>query len=268
MKKTTIYYFLTICLLVSCNKKSDEEIIPDASTIDVEEKNTAIFNKLTATWCSACGSWGWMLNEELTGLIGDKAIPISTFASYRSLFYNQLAADFAQSFEQFNGWPAFYINGQNKTAYVTGGVSYQGTRASCVSAAEAFVDSQVIVNTGFLSAYKNNTLNIVSKTQFFSDAAVGEYYVGAYVLEHEVSGEQNGKPDLVLHPHVLRASAHTSSFGERITVEPTTGNTFLHTFSLQPDSSWDRNKLEVITIIWKKNGNKYAFVNASRESSK
>lgn len=264
-KKTILCFILFSYLFTSCSKKNDDTNIPDASNILVEEKNTSILNKLTATWCSPCGSWGWMMNEELIELAGDKAIPISTYNSGSSLFFTQTSVDLVASFSPYQGWPTFYVNGVSRNDEVPGGISYGGTKAACLNTINEFAEQIPVANTGFVVQFKGNQLSVYTKTKFFSTQdAQNEYYLAAYVIENNVMGEQEGKPEEVPHPHVLRTGLSENTYGVPIDIESLAGNEFSYTFTSTSDPEWIQENLTVITVIWRKMGDKYEFVNASR----
>jgi hypothetical protein len=265
MIKKLMIIGLVMGLLFACNKKQDDAADPNINDIVVARKNTALLNKLTATWCAPCGSWGWMLNEELIELTGDKAITFSMYNSTNSLFFTKTSVDLVSGFSPFQGWPTFYVNGSNKNALVEGGISYSGTKTACVNAVNDFAELIPIANTGFVSQFKGDQLSVFTKTVFFKTQDTNEqFYLSAYLIENNVLGAQKGKPEEVPHPHVLRAGMTENTFGIPIDVEAVTGNEFTYTFTATPDPGWKRENLYVITIIWRKNGDKYEFVNASR----
>jgi hypothetical protein len=260
------FFILSLLILVwaSCQKK-EEVPLPDANTITVPGKNTALINKLTATWCAPCGSWGWLMNEELTVLTGDKAIMISTYNSPTSLFFSQVSVDLANNFRPYQGWPTFFVNGKNKNAQISGGISYSGTKTACLNAANDFAELIPLANTGFVSQFKGNQLSVFTKTVFFRTQDTDEqFYLAAYLIENNVMGEQNGKPGEVPHPHVLRAGMTENAFGIPIDIEAIADNEFTYTFTTTPDPDWKRENLYVITVIWRKMGDTFEFVNASR----
>ncbi len=264
MKNRLFLLSLLILVLVSCQKK-EEVPLPDANTISVPRNNTALINKLTATWCAPCGSWGWLMNEELAVLTGDKAIMISIYNSPTSLFFSQASVDLAENFGPYQSWPTFFVNGQNKNVQISGGTSYTETKNTCVKTVNDFAELIPVANTGFETRFDDNEIIIVTKTVFFRTMDTNnEYYLAAYVVENNVMGEQKGKPGEVAHPNVLRASMTENTFGIPIDVEPDAGNEFTYTFTIPHDPGWTRENLYIITIIWRKTGDSYEFVNASR----
>ena len=256
---------------IYCKKEKDEiapdPIVPAAPQgITVAQTNTAIYNKLTATWCPPCGSWGWELSNDITADIGTDGITMATYGSSSSSygntdFYNQTAADFKAGFAPTAGWPAFCVNGVNITQYVGSGIDTGTTHTNAINAINDHKNAPVVANSGYTTSISGNTLTIETRTKFFADL-LGEYYIGAYVIEDGVLHIQANQSGSVAHHHVLRGTADDSTWGELITSASTTGSTFDHTFTITLGSSWVQSNIEVATVIWKKNGSTYEFVNA------
>lgn len=232
---------------------------------DPPNKNTALVNKNTATWCGPCGAWGWDLYKEILTDNKANAICISTYASSSSDMYNTTSADFSNSFAPSAGYPNFCAIGLNRTAYSsTGGIFPTTTRTNVKATVDSFVASQVVASTGYTYSISGNSITVNTKTKFWQ-AASGEYYVNAYVAEDSVMNTQASQTGQVPHPFVLRAPAATGTWGDQIANGSITANaTYDKTFTKTLDASWDKNKLVVFVILWKKEGTKYKFVNANK----
>ena len=266
MKKLFAILAIVAIALGSCKK--DDPSSPSgsgSSGINVEQKNTGMYNKLTATWCGPCGQWGWTLNESISDIIGPNAVLMGTYASSTSLMYNTTAAAFKTAFSPASGWPDFCANGKQKTQVTTSGISAAQTKDSVVAEINRHVASEVRANSGFTTKIEGDTLFITSRAKFFKDMPAGSiFYLGAYVIEDGVLNTQNGQTGTVAHHHVLRGSAHASTWGEQITSVTTNGSTFDYTFKMFIPTTWVRANLEVSTVIWEKIGSNYKFVNANK----
>ena len=263
MKNIVFAGFVVLVFLVTCCKKESET---DDTVIIVEKKNTALFTKQTATWCGLSGTWGWTLNAELVPLLEPDAVCISIYGSGASLFYNKASAEFCYRFSPGSGWPTFCINaktqmrdGEKKTS------DPMIIKANCVNSIDSFLKSTVIVNSGFKLKISGENIQIKSRTEFFQDGGDAEYYICAYLVEESVMGIQKGQTGTVQHDNVLRASAHNTTWGERITSSTVAGSVFEHTFIVKTDEVWNLGNLKVFTAIWKKIGpTSYEFVNANK----
>ncbi len=253
---------------VSCKK--DEETTSDNNNggnvtpvIPVAEKNMGLYNKLTATWCGPCGQWGWTLNEGIIDLLDSNAVAMGTYASSTSDLYNTTAANFKSAFSPTSGWPDFCANGIQKTQFSgSGGIYSTRTLDSVVATIVRHVNNPVLVNSGYETSWSGDTINVKTRVKFFQDMPAASYYVGAYLIEDSVLNYQNGQTGTPSHHFVLRGSAHATTWGELITCAPAADSTFEHTFSYKVPTGWNKSHLEVATVIWKKSGSAYSFVNA------
>ena len=254
-------FVVLVFLFTACSKESEA----DNTIIIVEKKNTALFTKQTATWCGLSGSWGWSLNAELVPLLEREAVCISMYGSGASLFYNKASAEFCYRFSPGSGWPTFCINAN--TQMRNGGITVSDPiiiKANCANAIDSFLKSPVIVNSGFNLKISDENIRIKTRTEFFQDGGGAEYYICAYLVEDSVMGIQKGQTGIVQHDNVLRASAHNTTWGERIT-STTAGGIFEHTFIAKTDETWNLGKIKCFTAIWKKTGpTSYEFVNANK----
>ena len=253
-------FMLSALIFTSCKKDKQTEAITDP--IKVEKKNMALYNKATATWCGSCGTWGWVLNEDLLPRFNSNAVCVSTYGSGSSLYYNQTAGEMCYEFAPAAGWPAFCVNGVNKTGYVGIGVDTSLTNSNCINAVNNFSIAPVVANSGFRTTIKGDSLSISTRTEFFQDGGTAEYFICAYITENHIIGYQYGQEGDVEHNNVLRGSAHSTTWGQPIISATSAGSYFEHTFVIAIDTAWNMNNINVFTAIWKKNGTHYIFVNA------
>lgn len=230
-------------------------------------KNVAIVNKTTATWCGPCGSWGWTLFEGITADNEAKAIIMGTYGSSSSDMYNQTAGDFYNDFASGAGWPAFCAIGINRTAYSTSGGIYTGaTQTNVKATVDSFVNTPVVASTGYNYSISGSTLTVNTVNKFWS-AGSGDYYVNVYLVEDGVMNTQNGQTGVVAHHHVLRGGV-TGTWGTNLVNGSFSANqTVNKSFTYTIPSTWDKSKLEVVTMIWKKVGSDYQFINANNLAS-
>ena len=230
-------------------------------------KNLGIVNKTTATWCGPCGDWGWTLFEDVITDNQAKAICMGTYGDAGSDLQNQTAIDFYKDFCPSAGWPAFNAIGINRTAYAAGGGIYPSTTQTNVKATiDSFVATPVIASTGYTYTMSGNNITINTTTKFWT-AANGDYYVNVYFVEDGVMNIQNGQAGVVAHHDVLRGGV-SGSWGQSIVNGAVTANqTFSKTFNGTMDPSWDKWRTQVVTMIWKKVGSDYQFVNANNVSN-
>lgn len=238
------------------------------------KKSIALINKLTGTWCPPCGDWGWTLANELITETEGKALYVGIFvggaANGNEKFENATGDALEPIFATLNygGVPDFGANGIGKMVTVGGGVDDVQSKANIISTVNTFSATVPLASPANVMTISGNTVTVNAKVQFWS-ATSGEYYLAAYLIEDGAMNLQAGQSGTVAHHGVLRGSMSVNKpFGEQIANGSIAANqsyTKVFTFNVT-ENTWDKNKFKVYTVIWKKNGTKYEFVNASKNS--
>lgn len=225
---------------------------------DVPETQTPLVSKITATWCINCGTWGWDLFEELIDENKDKAILLATH--YSGDLNTPVGEAFADNWGVF-AQPRFILNDEDKRASRSNAAS----KITEITGEIADMSAQSpVANVGFYAEMVDGKIEVQTKTKFFQEAT-GEYYLGVYTVEEGVVNNQSGQGANTVHKTIMRASFDADAFGSRLSMMNTlgAGMEFTNTHSIDIDSDWNTDKVSVIAMIWKKEGDKYAFVNAN-----
>ncbi|MBI1308100.1 MAG: Omp28-related outer membrane protein [Bacteroidetes bacterium] len=233
--------------------------------IVVSETNMSIINKMTATWCGPCGAWGWTLFEEIIAATENDAVEMGTYGDKNSNYYNATSQAFKTAQAPSAGWPAFCVNGYNKTEYASnGGIYTTTTKTNVLTEVSRFKAAECVVSAGYRDTIIDGKIKIDVKTKFFKDGEEAyNYYVGAYVIEDKVVGYQNSIGNNASHHHVLRSSMTGDNvWGVAVGNGKAAGSEFDTSFEMAVDPSWNTENLEYAVIIWKNIGPKYMFVNA------
>ncbi len=220
----------------------------------VEQQQRSLLTKRTADWCPYCGTWGWNFFKDAIEDNGNKAIYIA--AHYDGGLSIEAATDITENLG--GGYqPRFFLNDADQ------GVSSGNASAKLTSLKEAIDENfnlAPIANCGFEPLFENGKIKVGAKVKFFQ-AAEGEYYLGVYLLENNVTAYQASIGNNAVHPKLLIASFTTGSFGQLITDGSiAAGQEFELDFSHDEASITGRD-FEVIGIIWKKEGDKYVPIN-------
>lgn len=244
-----------------------------ASAQTPERKAMALLHKITATWCTPCGTWGWTLAEQLREQTSDKAIYIGLFASGSTAdrndeFYNQTAATLAHAFT-FSGYPSFGVNGlPYSQPSATSGIDAELVKTDVLRAVDSFSALDPIAGAAGYYSIDGDQVMVRAKIRFW-EAAEGSFYLAAYIVEDNAMNIQSGRSfndSEVPHHDVLRASMTSeSAWGIPIDSSQVSGSTdynvdFSYTLT---DSTWDKDNLKVYLILWKKEQELYSFVNAA-----
>lgn len=257
MKKILL---LSICAVVFTN----------ASAQVPKKVATSLVHKVTATWCGPCGAWGWTLADELIAGTTGKALYMNLYASsstsmQNNWFYNATAIAAATQIT-FAGYPDFgnnFINHTKKNT-TTSGINTTGIKSDIFAAVNAFALTTPVASPANSMTITGSTINVDARVKFWS-ATSGDYYLAAYMIEDGALNLQNSQTGTVAHHDVLRGSMSTSAWGELIASGSIAANAYYKktfTFTIT-DSKWDKAKMKIYTILFKKVGSTYEFVNVS-----
>lgn len=244
-----------------------------ASAQAPERKAVALLHKITATWCTPCGTWGWSLAEQLRDQTSGKAIYIGLFASSSEAkrnaeFYNQTAATMAKAFT-FSGYPSFGVNGlPYSEPSATGGIDAELVKTDILRAVDSFSALDPIAGAAGYYSIDGGQVMVRAKVRFW-EATEGAFYLAAYIVEDKAMNLQSGRSltgDEVEHHDVLRASMSPEGAwgtlidsGQVSEFDEATVN-FSYTVT---DSSWASANLKVYLVLWNKEQEQYRFVNAA-----
>lgn len=231
-----------------------------AQEIEVPQTQMSLINKVTADWCPYCGTWGWDFFHDLNNDNSAKAV---VFAIHHSGgLQNQTASTLTTNFGALSQ-PRFLLNGVDQNVL-------SNTTASARESIQQKVNLEAgvspLAQTGLDATYReDNMLHCNTRTTFF-DAADGDYYMGIYLVEKQVIHQQASVGNNAQHLNVLRLSFTGNTFGTLLANGSIpAGTSFDYQFAI-PEDSYTPSNLEIVSIIWKKEGETYKFVNANKDS--
>jgi hypothetical protein len=266
MKKITFLttaILLTVVLFTSCKKKEPNPSTETKQAHAVEKKNTGLVFKFTGTNCYYCGDWGWDMFKTLINQYHKKdAVCIGAYSqnSFAKLLISPIATDMDKRVPVTKGYPTF--TGIFNDAW-GGGNTFESMNNIISTSITNHKNSPVVANVGFTQKIEGDKMVVSTTTKFFQSTD-GEYYLGVYILEDGIVANQagpKGGPNAV-HDNVLRGG--NGSWGELISSGSVAdGKYFDKVININLASEWNKAKLTVYSVIWKKNGDKYDFVNAS-----
>ena len=238
--------------VMSCRKSP--EVLNETKTLDVEEQNMSLITKFTGTGCSPCGSSGYTKFEGFKEQYKGKA----TFLAFRSGVsmpnYYQAKTAIADEFALRTSTPSFsynYIQDDSKQVM-------------------NHIDAPVIANSNYNLSISGDMLNLKTTTKFFKNVS-GDYFILPYVVVNGIVGYQNNHPDSpntkldknvagIAHPTTfiqLEYLGYTIGAGKILK-----GYTANLDFEYKVDPSWDKDKIEVVLVLLKRENGKYTFVNS------
>lgn len=249
------------------NNGSNGSNQPAKPTIQVDEKTTALFIKTSGTKCPPCGGWGWQVSEAVIAENQEAgtAYYMGIFsANFVSEGFITTTANEMDSKWGINSWPSFFVGGTK--------VSPSGSTVTAIADGmqeeiDALIEAKPVANTGVKYTVADGKMMIESSLQFFK-AAEGTYHVALYVVENDAMWKQSGHSqgaNPIPHHYVLRGSAN-GTWGVSQATETIAAGTIKNGIKAEMviDPTWKMENVSVYSVIWKKVGTKYEFVNVSK----
>lgn len=271
--------FSVLSLITSCDSSSYEEIrgctdaaainynaeanLDDNSCVTISDKQNSLMLLFTSTSCADCG-----------------ATAIPAFQSLLSKLSGQVLALRVQQNDALStpesGPVSAALSGKYNCspipAFALNNTCYKDNTSNFISLVETQSQNTPQVGVGIrytvgagINAGKLN-INVYAKAfQNFT----GEYYATTYIIAKKIEAEQtigsSSNPEFV-HRNVIIGIADQDVWGTKLkqgTLDYTAGEIIHLPFTYEYNTDWALSDITLHTVIWKKAGNKYEFVNCS-----
>ncbi len=235
--------------------------VDDGSCVIIPTKQNGMFFKYTATWCFACGSFGMnAFNQFYENNKGNiVAFTIQTNDDLTTPRNSPVYDAFSARWD-YNGTPTFVAN----NTYVDQNLGQASNEINSIISTTPTIGTGVHWTVG--GGANSGKININAYAKAFSNLS-GEYKMGVYLIAKKVIAPQQVGDNYINefeHHKVLLGFAGEDPWGETITTSGASAGDIFHKGYVVPlESNWKVNELEVISIIWKKNGANWDFVNAT-----
>ncbi len=232
------------------------------SQIEVDEKQRSLIVKRTADWCPNCGTWGWSFFESL---IEENAETASAIAAHHSGgLQTEVGLALTNAFGG-SGQPNFFL-GKDLISVNSGNwSSVKNTVKESID--NLYNGESPIASMGLrMSINNDDEIFLEGRTIFYQDFNA-DVYVSLFIIENNLVSMQSGQGDDALHQKTLRSELTGNAFGSLISqgaVESGTEVMLSVAFPQNPNLANDN--LEIVAVLWEKNGEEYSFINTSSVS--
>lgn len=229
-----------------------------AQEVTAPQNQQSLVTKHTATWCPICGyedSWGTQ-KYFMDNLDGNGAIVMSAHISSTSKLYSQTAKELLTTYQGVVYQPEFFYNTTKITSNIQTNVTNMVNNAA---------QQSPIAQTGVVVTYNpgDDTLKVKTNTKFFQNTE-GEYQLSILLLERQVYETQASRSNNELHRNIIRKSLNPTTFGPIIASGNIPANTEIkREVAFKWNNQYDLNNIKIVAILWKRNTNRYDFVNTN-----
>lgn len=244
-----LFYFLLILLIFPA--------FVQAQVIDVPQTQRVVIVKKTADWCPYCGQWGWTLFGQLLADNADRATVLA--AHYSGGLSNSVSQNIATNLEG-PSQPRFYVDNMDMNANSSNGAT---VRTNINARVEAVAQQSPVVQTGIRATYSGTQLFIHTNTRLFQDWNQGELYLGTYLVERTFISGQAGQSSNAEHKQLLRSVVRGAWYGVSVLSEATSAGFTVEAQDTVALGNLSPDNLEIVTILWRRNGDTYEVVNTN-----
>lgn len=236
--------------------------------IEVPQTQKALYTPIEATWCGYCGKNGIPTTASIYNQVSDKAIFMGLQPSSSSNLYAPKASAIVNNIGGVTGYPSIALNSELI------GVLHGGVQSQLISGINSTYNStETDVNAGFEWYRTYDSLIVNTNTTFFNTIE-GEFQTGVYITEDSIYEYQSNYDDNIpngniYHFHVMRDVLSESSFGVSTgSGNMTAGTEITKRFAIKWNSDWDENNIHINTVVWKKDGSSFEYINANNIGEK
>jgi hypothetical protein len=222
-------------------------------------QRTAIMGKVTATWCTQCGQYGWSVMQDLKATYeteGSDALILGVHFSGN--LQSDLSAWYASNLE-VNGRPQFFVGNER---YIVSSNNWSEKIDDIKGGITKFVNDNPFNSEVTLRTYSpvndNGDFNISVDVSHDGNSAE-ELYLAIYAFENDVEEVQAGQSGVVNHPNVLRESITDEFFGDLIVSPGDAASSNNYTYTWTPNSDYNVENVGLAVIVYRKVGDTYVM---------
>ncbi len=229
----------------------------------VSETKKALFMNTTANWCTPCGEYESIFDEIYENHSGTICSVKGHVSS--SSIGDPVSGDFHNVLNGGGGIPSYNLSG-NKVDMWPPEVD------PILEENEAFIVEGVKANIAFGYKVEGDQIIANATTKFFSDIE-GEFFINIFILENNIEYSQSYDAgyETTIAKRVSRGPFEPNvenMWGENVgNGLALTGTTLNAEFSREIPDEWERENLELVAVIWHKEGDIYKALSAEDQPS-
>ena len=214
MKRIKLTFFALLIILAGCEQdptevKMDQNNATDANSLIVLKENKSLMMNLCATNCPPCGSWGWVMFDEIAEKTKDVSLPLMIYSS--NPFAEHFICVESSAIDNHlgvTGYPTFAVNHEMMLSRTGGTVNVVKEKQMIYDTIAIHANKSVTAGAALNFYYFKNSdqIGFSYKMSLFEPEDSANYQLAIYVVEDKVKGYQAGHMDGrdALHPYVLR----------------------------------------------------------------
>jgi|GEM_PF-613613 len=242
------------------NKEEQEFDLKDSSLNYVDDQKALMLN-YTSTGCPGCGSWGSPTFESLAMQLPNDVIPLAVHIKYGDPMITDISEAIARNRTGQFYTPQIWVNNTNIMVLNTGRIDGTASVSKAKDVITTSSNSDAEVKIGSAAVISKDEKKIQIKAGIINKGNLdesSEWYLATYILEDKIIWKQASSSSDHEHNYVIRACTE-GNFGEAVQF---TNNQFESLTTLDLTDYWKKDELRVLTVLWKKVGNRYFYENA------
>lgn len=248
----------------------------DGSCKFTEKKQRSMFVKFTGTWCWACGDYGASVLNGMHDFYKDNAV---IFEAHKDDEMSNAISHAWRDYWPHRSTPSFVAN----SSLIEGSVS--ATAKATIDAANSQQPTVTFLGefTADGAKFKGHVF-AQAEQELTGTYRMGIYPIGQDLIAKQQAGKGDEYPDWdyvdidndgkgvypdYIHHAILFGEVNNEPFGQVIFDGSAAANEVkLVEFSVDYAAAWSQaDHMDLAVIVWKENGNKFEFVNATHVSN-
>lgn len=234
---------------------------PTKAKLSFTNKTAPVLLEMTSTGCPGCGGWGKPTFAKLVQSYQADVTPVAVHIKYGDPMITTESTAIWDNIEGSRYTPMIFVQNDNAVVLNGGSISAESEQNARNLIDAALTKAQPALAANIVK--KDGSWDVTYGVKFDAAAAEGEYSLACYITEdgivyHQTSYANNP----ATHNHVIRTSAD-GAFGAGFTAADLQDNEQARVKRIKIDDAYNKDKLYVTLVLWKKVNGRYEVVNGA-----